>query len=108
MELRVATGLLLSNFRALATLLHIAQLGCCIIRLVAWIELLHTIDDLVVNELSRANKLDVSSVFDFGHSVSVSLLISLLLLLLELLLDVLEDIIGFVAGACVLVIVVVV
>ena len=106
MELRVATGLLLSNFRALATLLHIAQLGCCIIRLVAWIELLHTIDDLVVNELGRANKLDVSSVFDFGHSVSVSLLISLLLL--ELLLDVLEDIIGFVAGACVLVIVVVV
>ena len=107
MELRVATGLLLSNFRALATLLHIAQLGCCIIRLVAWIELLHTIDDLVVNELGRANKLDVSSVFDFGHSVSVSLLISLLLLL-ELLLDVLEDIIGFVAGACVLMIVVVV
>lgn len=106
MELRVATGLLLSNFRALATLLHIAQLGCCIISLVAWIELLHTIDDLVVNELGRANKLDVSSVFDFGHSVSVSLLISLLLL--ELLLDVLEDIIGFVAGACVLVIVVVV
>ena len=107
MELRVTTGLLLSNFCALATLLHIAQLGCCIIKLVAWIELLHSIDDLVENELGRANKLDVSSVFDFGHSVSVSLLISLLLLL-ELLLDVLEDIIGFVAGACVLVIVVVV
>ena len=106
--MRVAAVLFLSNCHALATLLYVALLGCCChIRLVTWIDLLDAIDDFVVNELRRANKLDVSSVFDLGPSMSVFLLISLLLLH-ELLLDVLEYIIGLIAGACMLMILVVI
>ena len=59
--------------------------------------MLHTIQDFVVNELGRADKLDVSSVVDIGHSMSVFLLIFSLLLVPELLLYVFENIVGLIA-----------
>ena len=94
----LSTGLFLFNFRALATVLDVALLARrCSVKLVTLIVLLHTIQDLVINELRRADKLDVSSVFDFGHSINVFVLIRHLLLL-ELLLNVLENIVGFIGG----------